>query len=98
MTPTFALSWPCGALDIENTEYEHSGAVVPAHAATIFADERSSLRKSLIFARISTRCCAAISRTSRHEAFCRLPPSGQKPKGMLWRIMLQNEIFRPPVP
>ena len=32
-----------------------TGAVVPVHCATVFASKRSSLRRSLIFARISSR-------------------------------------------
>ena len=55
----------------------HSGAVVPVHWATVFANRRSSLRRSLIFVRISSRWCAAISWTSRQEAFSG-PPSRSK--------------------
>ena len=33
----------------------HSGAVVPVHWATVFASNRSSLRRSLILARMSSR-------------------------------------------
>lgn len=33
----------------------HSGAMVPVHLATVFANNRSSLRKSVILARMSVR-------------------------------------------
>ena len=51
-----------------------SGALVPVHRATVFASNRSSLRRSAILARILSRCCEAMSRTWRHDTLAG-PPS-----------------------
>ena len=72
--------------------------MVPAHWATIFRQQ--AFQRAQI-----TDLLADIDEMLRGNladfparGFLQTPPSGQKREGMLWRIMLQNEIFRPPVP
>src|SRR5262245_5014212 len=46
-----------------------SGTLRPQHYATVFAKRRSSFLRSAIFARIPSRCRAAIVLTSAQEVF-----------------------------
>jgi hypothetical protein len=46
-----------------------SGALFPEHCAIVLANSLSSLLRSVILERMSSRWCDAISRTSAHDAF-----------------------------